>query len=129
VKSHLSHAIAALLASGAVSLAAVAAAPASTTALPFAPGPIASSYRDAGPDAPLAKSIADALNADQSLQGSKITVQFDENGNVLLTGASLSLEQAGRAAQIAATQAGGVVVNVIQPDHLPKYGVQPATTG
>jgi len=58
------------------------------------------------PNAQVATAIAQALAADASLNGSKITVQ-PEQDKILLTGVTETLEQANRAAQIASEQSGG----------------------
>ena len=111
MSSHFLNTIAAVAAASAVSLASAATA--------FTPGPIASPVTASGPNAEQLNAIAQALNADTSLQRSKITVQMDELGNILLTGATESPEQAQRATEVAATLAGeGKVVNVIQPDRV-----------
>jgi osmotically-inducible protein OsmY len=111
MKLHISRALAALLAASAVSIA-TAAAPTPN----YVTAPIASSFKADGPQAEQMNTLVQALNGEASLQGSKITVQIDDGGNVLLTGATDSQEQAERAAQIATSQAGqGKVVNAIVP--------------
>ena len=108
---HIPRAIAALLAASAVSLA-TAAAPEPN----YVSAPIASSFKADGPQAEQMNTLVQALNGEASLKGSKITVQIDEKGGVLLTGATDSQEQAERAGQIAASQAGqSKVVNAIVP--------------
>lgn len=108
---HISRTVAALLAASAVSIA-TAAAPTPN----YVTAPIASSFKADGPQAEQMNTLVQALNGEASLQGSKITVQIDDGGNVLLTGATDSQEQAERAAQIATSQAGqGKVVNAIVP--------------
>ena len=115
--SHIRHSIAALAAATAVSFATAATAP----ALNYTPGPTASPVTAEGPNAEQMNAVVLALNADTSLQRSKITVQIDENGNVLLTGAVDSQEQAERASEIAASVAGdGKVINAIVADRV-KY--------
>jgi len=112
---HIPRAVAALLAAGAVSLAAAATSPAVT----YVASPIASAVKVDGPNADQVNALVQALNGEASLQGSKITVLIDEGGNVLLTGATDSQEQSERAARIAASQAGeGKVVNALQPDRV-----------
>lgn len=117
MKSHILHAIAAIAAASALSLATAATGPAVT----FTPGPISSLAKADGANADQLNAIVQALNADTSLQRSKITVQSDESGNVILTGATDSQEQAERASQVAASVIGdGKVVNAIQPGRV-KY--------
>jgi len=101
-----------------------AAAPAPATAAAPAPGstlppnlvaePTASMSRADGPGADVGKQLTDAINADQSLKGSKITVQ-PEDGKITLSGVTESREQAKKVGQMAA-QAVGVenVTNVIR---------------
>ncbi len=82
--------------------------------LTFVQEPVASSSRTAGADGELAKSIIDALTAEDSMKGSKITVQ-PENGSITLTGVVPSRAQVKRAGEIATQFAGeGKVVNAIQ---------------
>jgi len=111
---HIPRAIAALLAASAVTLATTA-----TSTPNYVSAPIASSFKADGPQAEQMNTLVQALNGEASLQGSKITVQIDETGSVLLTGATDSQEQADRAAHIATSQAGeGKVVNAIVPGHV-----------
>jgi osmotically-inducible protein OsmY len=121
---HISRALAALLAASAVSIA--------TAANPtpnYVTAPTASSFKADGPQAEQMNTLVQALNGEASLQGSKITVQIDETGNVLLTGATDSQEQSDRAAQIATSQAGdGKVVNAIVPGRV-KYRTWEAISG
>jgi Flp pilus assembly secretin CpaC len=124
MKPNLSLAIAALFAAGAV----FAQSPAATgpqgtvvanpgVALPFVDEPAAATAKSDDPDE-LAKKVADALNAEQSLKNSKIAVT-SENGLVTLTGSVATTQQLQTASRIAAAQAGdGNVVNVIQPDRI-----------
>lgn len=122
---HIPRAIAALLAASAVSFA-TAAAPTPN----YVSAPIASSFKADGPQAEQMNTLVQALNGEASLQGTKITVQIDEGGNVLLTGATDSQEQSDRAAQIATSQAGaGKVVNAIVPGHLTTYRTWEAISG
>ena len=86
--------------------------------------PIASTTKSAADAGPLGV-IAQALNADASLKGTKITVQTDGEA-ILLTGAANTTEQVKHATQIATAGANGApVVNVIQADHttyeMPNY--------
>ena len=121
MKFLIPHAIAGMLAAGAVSFAMAQTDPGSNaaTAVSFVSEPIASASRADGPDADRLNAIVQALNADESLKNSKITVVPDENGGVTLTGATMTEGQAKHAAEIAAAQAGdGKVVNAIQPDRV-----------
>jgi BON domain-containing protein len=91
--------------------------PAPGLALPFVDEPAAATAKSDDPDE-LAKKVADALNAEQSLKNSKIAVT-SENGLVTLTGSVATTQQLQTASRIAAAQAGdGNVVNVIQPDRI-----------
>ena len=143
MKSRISYAIAAALAAGATSLAFAQAAPQSTEATPadfvaaepapapattpawtpsqplapstmtFVQEPVASLSRTDGADAEIAKSIADALNAEPTMKNSKITVQPD-NGTFILTGVVPTREQVKKAGEIAKQLAGGaIVINAI----------------
>lgn len=116
--------IAALLAAGATSLvfaqqpapAEPAAVPGqlnqATPALPYAPDAIASPIKREGASADLETAIVQALNADASLKGSKITVAAEKDG-VLLTGVATKAQRK-KAAEIASSSAGeGNVVNAI----------------
>jgi hypothetical protein len=120
MKSQIPHSIAALAAAGAISLATaqVEVSPAGSTPIPaFVDEPVASVAATAAPVEPRLKEVAQALNSDESLKGSKITVQLEDSGATLLTGAALTQEQAQRAAEIAAGPEGqAVVVNAILPD-------------
>jgi hypothetical protein len=143
MKLRLCHAIAAALAAGATSLAFAQAAPQSTQATladfqpaeptsapavtpawtpsqPLAPStmtfvqePVASLSKTDGADAEIAKSIADALNAEPTMKNSKITVQPD-NGTFTLTGVVPTREQVKKAGEIAKQMAGeALVINAI----------------
>src|SRR4029079_7070069 len=98
-----------------LALAAPSLAPAQPTEALAGSEPIASATKFDGGEA--INAVVQALNADASLQNSKITVQQD--GEVLLlTGAAQTKEQVTRATEIASASAGGAqVVNAIQPDH------------
>jgi osmotically-inducible protein OsmY len=117
MKSHIPYSIAALVAAGAISVATAQTGQADTTAAPtFAQEPVASLTPSAASDARLSE-VAQALNADESLKGSKITVQLEDSGATLLTGAALTQEQVQRAGEIAAGPDGqAVVVNTMLPD-------------
>ncbi|HUJ00108.1 MAG TPA: BON domain-containing protein [Usitatibacter sp.] len=120
MKSRIPACAAALLAAGAVSLAAAQTAqpspPASSPSLDFVQEPIATATQAQGKDAQLGAAIVQALDADPSLKDSKITVQ-PENGKVTLTGATLTRAQKQRAGEIAIAQAGqGKVINAILDD-------------
>lgn len=117
MKSHIPYSIAALAAAGVISVATAQTGQADTSTAPaFVDEPVASLTASAAADARLTE-VAQALNADESLKGSKITVQLEDSGATLLTGAALTQEQAQRAAEIAAGPDGqAVVVNTILPD-------------
>ena len=109
--------ILAVAAAGAVTgaLAQQAAAPdaaAPTPVLPISEQPMFSIAAGAqGPNAEAAHAIVQALAAEKSLKGSKITVSPEEK-RILLTGVAPTLEQAARAVQLATEHAGeGNVVN------------------
>lgn len=77
--------------------------------------PVASLSRADGPDAERLDALVQALNADESMKHSKITVAPEANGGVLLTGVTLTTAQATRALEIATGQAGeGKVTTAIQ---------------
>jgi BON domain len=123
MKQHIPFAITALLAASPLGLAqeqpAAPAAPTGETVV-YVQEPIASTPRADGPYAQLGKTLVDALNKDDSLKNSKITVQLDGD-TVLLTGVTPTEQQALRAREIVAAQADGAeVVNVIQPEKI-KY--------
>ena len=96
--------------------AAFAQAPAAGSTLPpnLVAEPTASMSRADGPGADVGKQLTDAINADQSLKGSKITVQPEE-GKITLSGVTERRDQAKRVGQMAA-QAVGVenVTNAIR---------------
>jgi hypothetical protein len=109
MKPQIRHALAAALVAGAVPLAFAQAAP-----LPNQVDEPAASVSK--PD-DRANAIAQAINADDSLKHSKITVQPDEADVILLTGSASTEAQRLRATQIATAQAGeGKVVNTIAVD-------------
>ncbi len=84
------------------------------TAPRFVEEPIASAGTLQGPDAALAASIVKALNGDASLRESKIAV-LGEDGKVILSGATETIEQRKAAVRIAEDEAGqGNVVNALQ---------------
>jgi hypothetical protein len=124
MKPFIPHAIAAALALGA------SVAVAQTNPMPqlrFVEEPTASAAKLDGPDAEFVKSLVESLNAEPSLKNTKITVQTEQDtGNVILTGATMTAEQAKKAAEIVTAQAGeGKVVNAIQSDRHPTSIVQP----
>ena len=89
---------------------------AASPSLPFVQAPIATATKAQGSDARLADSIVKALDADPSLEHSKITVQADK-GKVWLTGATLTRAQKEDVGRIAIAQAGeGKVVNAVLDD-------------
>jgi hypothetical protein len=104
--------VAALLATAMTSLA-VAQQPSTPEPAAYAPQAIASPIKREGPSTETESAIVQALNADESLKGSKITVAAEKEG-VLLTGVTLTKEQRKKATEIASATAGeGNVVNVI----------------
>jgi osmotically-inducible protein OsmY len=109
MKSRITHALAALLVAGAPLAFAQ-----STVQAPanLVDEPVASVSRSDE----RANAVAQALNADASLKAAKITVQPDE-GNILLTGSSLTEAQRIQATKIASSLVGeGTVINTIAPD-------------
>ena len=118
MKIRISHAVAAALAAGAVSLAFAEGdpqankAPSDLAKLHFAQEPVARVLKG-GDDDPLVSNIVTALNKDVSLQGSKITVSA-EDGVVTLTGATMTREQKAKVDQIAVAEAGeGKVIDTV----------------
>jgi osmotically-inducible protein OsmY len=76
--------------------------------------PTASASKTEGADGELAKAVVDEMNADPSLKGSKITVQ-PEQDKVTLSGVTVTMDQAKKAGQIAASKVGaGNVTNAIR---------------
>lgn len=122
MKLRISQVVAALLASGTLSLASaqIAAPPANQpeAKLPQPPAglvaePVASASRTEGPGTEITNPIVQDLVADASLRNSKITVQPDGEV-VLLTGVTQTRAQMKRAVEIATAKAGeGKVVNAI----------------
>jgi len=124
MKSQLIQAIAGTLALVATSIAgaqqfgplppgqdqAVAAAQAPTS------DPIASTSRSDGPNGDIADRIAKELNADASMQGSKVTVAPDTD-SITLTGVTKTRDQAKKAYELATGIAGEVrVITAIQSE-------------
>jgi hypothetical protein len=82
----------------------------------FVQEPVARPSGQGGSQDPVVASIVNALNADPSLQHSKISVQSDQ-GTVVLTGVALTQAQKKQAVQIAASRTGPTkVVDAIQSD-------------
>ena len=78
--------------------------------------PIASTSRSDGPNGDIADRIAQGLNADTSMQGSKVTVAPDED-SITLTGVTKTRDQAKKAYEVATGIAGELrVVNAIQSE-------------
>ncbi len=125
----LPHAIAAALAFGASIAIAQPTAPVTQPQIDFVSEPTASAAKLDGPDAEFVKSIVESLNAEPSLKNTKITVQTEQDtGNVILTGATMTPDQAKKAGEIVTAQAGaGKVVNAIQSDWHPSQAL-PAPT-
>ena len=113
--------VAALATAGAATLATAQSANGTATptpvTLPNQPGsfvaePVASASRSSGTNADVANAIAQALNADAQLKGSKLSVVAEDNG-VLLTGVTPTVKQMGRAMQVAAQAAGEASVSSV----------------
>ena len=78
--------------------------------------PIASTSRSDGPNGEIADRIAKDLNADTSMQGSKVTVAPDDD-SITLTGVTKTREQSKKAYEVATGIAGELrVVNAIQAE-------------
>ena len=119
MKSRLTPLVAALVLAGAAPLAysqAAAPAPADVAApASYAEAPVASVSKSDD----LANAIAQALVADASLKDSKITVQPEENGAILLTGVTPTNAQRQKALEIATSHAGaGKVSNALTSGEL-----------
>ena len=117
MNAHLNRIAVALAAAGiTAALAQAPAAPAQAPALPegLVAEPTASLSRAEGPGADVGKALVDEINADQSLKGSKITVQPEE-GAITLSGVTQTRAQAKQVGQMAASKVGAEkVVNAIQ---------------
>lgn len=87
---------------------------------PFVGEPVASAAAGAEADAQRLNPIVEAMNADASLKGSKLTLVPDPDTEVLIvTGVTVTRDQMTRALEIAASGAGeGNVANAIQPEEL-----------
>lgn len=104
--------IAGAFAAGVVSLAAAQAQPNAAPTVQFVQEPTASASKQDD----RANTIVQAMNAEASLKGSKITVQPGDDGSITLTGATATADQVKRAGDIARTANGdGSVINVILP--------------
>ena len=123
MKSRIPALIAALLAAGVVSAqtkpAPAAAVPTPVSQLQLSEQPMFSiTSGTQSPNAQVANAIVQALAAEPSLKGAKITVQPEENG-ILLTGVTSTLAQLNRALQIAGQHAnGGPVINAISTEEV-----------
>jgi len=116
MKRHIPLLLAGLLAAGPLAIAQVTAPTwRAESELKFADEPVASAVSGlSATDDAIVKSLVEALNADKSMKGAKITVS-NENGVAILTGSAQTEQQARQAAQLAAASAGeGNVVNAIQ---------------
>lgn len=119
MKSHTSHLLAALLLGAAPLVYAQSAQPTPVQPDTLQPpaGLVSEPVASVSRDDPVAGTIAQALNAEASLKHSKITVQPDEGGVILLTGATMSEAQKLRATQIARSHAGeDKVINTLAHD-------------
>jgi hypothetical protein len=86
---------------------------------PYVAEPTASAA--SGLEAPAERlgSIVEALNAEATLKGSKLTVGPENEEVVILTGVTVTRDQMKRAMEIAASQAGeGKVINAITSEEL-----------
>ena len=85
---------------------------------PYVAEPTASVATGAQGDTARLNATVEALNAEASLKGSKLTVAPDADA-LLVTGVTVTRDQMKRALEIAASQAGeGKVVNAIQTEEL-----------
>ena len=85
---------------------------------PYVSEPIASLATGAQGDTERLNAVIQALNAETSLQGSKLTIAPDGEA-LLVTGVTVTRDQMKRAVEIATSQAGeGKVVNAIQTEEL-----------
>ena len=85
---------------------------------PYVAEPTASLATGAQGDTERLNAIVQALNAEASLKGSKLTIAPDGEA-LLVTGVTVTRDQMKRAVEIAASQAGeGKVVNAIQTEEL-----------
>lgn len=128
MKSRLTPLVAALLLAGAAPFAysqAAATAPADVAApATYVDAPVASVSKSDD----LANAIAQALVADASLKDSKITVQPEDNGAILLTGVTPTNAQRQKAVEIATTHAGsGKVTNALTSGELVIATTPPVT--
>src|SRR5215831_20970014 len=71
-------------------------APEAKSTTPVPPVPVAKAAKATGADARLADSVVAALNGEQSLKGSKITVMAS-NGTITLSGTTTSSDQSQKA--------------------------------
>ena len=94
----------------------------------FVGEPVASAASGAEADAQRLNPIVEALNADASLKGSKLTVVPDGE-TLVVTGVTVTRDQMKRAVEIATTGAGeGKVANAIQTEELVINPVDANTT-
>lgn len=85
-------------------------------AMNFVKEPVASASTTQGAEGQLVASIVQALNSDPALQDSKIAVLSAE-GNIVLSGVTLTEAQKKQAVQVAAAQAGETkIVDALQSD-------------
>ena len=95
------------------------------TNVPVIDEPAASTLGGASKDQELANQLVQAINAEASLKGSKITVQpenGDNQGTVWITGVAKNQDAVQRVSDIVAANAGGMkVANVVQVEHQDKY--------
>jgi len=80
----------------------------------YVPEPTASASKTEGADGALGNALVEAMNADASLKGSKLTVQ-PENGKVTITGVTMTAAQKKEAVGIAEAKVGaGNVIDAIR---------------
>ena len=120
MNKRIAHALAAVIAATALPLAfAQAPAPEVKPQHAYVEEPVASASLAEGPESERLNALVQALGAEASLKGSKITVAAEPDGGVLLTGVTVSRAQQQKALEIAKSQAGeGKVVNAITMEEL-----------
>jgi hypothetical protein len=117
MKSLTPHLLAALLVGAAPLAHAQPAQPTSIEPPQLPAGLVSEPVASVSRDDPVAGTIAQALNADAALKNSKITVQPDEGGVILLTGTTMSEAQKIHATRIARSHAGeDKVINTLAHD-------------
>ena len=120
MNKRIAQALAAIIAATALPLAfAQAPAPEAKPQYAYVEEPVASASLAQGPESERLNALVQALGAEASLKGSKITVAAEPEGGVLLTGVTISRAQQQKAIEIAKSQAGeGKVINAITMEEL-----------